>query len=78
VADKQELYKLAERYHNQLQDELAYLPVTVNRSQRYALVYGNYASKKEADSKLNGLPRQIGRKRPSVHSMQQVQSFITI
>lgn len=77
VTEKQELYKLAERYHNQLQDELAYLPVTVNRSQQYALVYGNYASKKEADSKLNGLPRQIERKRPSVHSMQQVQSFIT-
>lgn len=77
VTDKQQLYKLAERYSNQLQDELAYLPVTVNQSRQFALVYGNYATLKEAENKLNGLPRYINRKRPSMHTMKQVQSYLT-
>jgi chromosome segregation ATPase len=77
VSDKQQLYKLAERYSNQLQDELAYLPVTVNQGQQFALVYGTYATRLEAESKLNGLPRYIDRKRPSLHTMKQVQTYLT-
>ena len=76
VTEKQQLYKLAERYHSQLQDELAYLPVTVNQTQKYALLYGNYPSRHEADTTLNRLPRMIERRRPTVHSMQQVQAFL--
>ncbi|MEW8625126.1 MAG: hypothetical protein AB2551_05200 [Candidatus Thiodiazotropha sp.] len=76
VTDKQQLYKLAERYSSQLQDELAYLPVTVNQSKQFALVYGNYTTRKEAESRLNGLPRYIERKRPSLHTMKQVQSYL--
>lgn len=77
TADKQELYKIAERYHNRLNDELAYLPVMVDRAQRYALLYGNYKSQNEADATLNQLPRIIQRRRPSVHSMKQVQAFLS-
>jgi hypothetical protein len=77
VTDKQQLYKLAERYNNQLQDELAYLPVAVNQKRQFALVYGNYATLKEAENRLNGLPRYIDRKRPSLHTMKQVQSYLT-
>lgn len=77
VSDKQELYKLAERYHSQLKDDLAYLPVTVRNEQRYALIYGNYSAQADAESALNRLPPMIERHRPSLHSMQQVQSFIT-
>jgi chromosome segregation ATPase len=76
VSEKQQLYKLAERYSNQLQDELAYLPVTVNQGRQFALVYGNYTSLQEAESKLHGLPRYIDRKRPSLHTMGQVQSYL--
>lgn len=76
VTDKQQLYKLAERYSKQLQDELAYLPVSVNQSKQFALVYGNYASRQEAESRLNGLPRYIERKKPSLHTMKQVQSYL--
>ncbi|MCG8122654.1 MAG: hypothetical protein N0E55_01620, partial [Candidatus Thiodiazotropha taylori] len=76
VTDKQQLYKLAERYSKQLQDELAYLPVSVNQSKQFALVYGNYTSRQEAESRLNGLPRYIERKKPSLHTMKQVQSYL--
>ncbi|MES9940240.1 MAG: SPOR domain-containing protein [Candidatus Thiodiazotropha sp. 6PLUC2] len=76
VKEKKQLYKIAGRYHNQLQDELAYLPVTVNQSRQYALVYGNYSSREEADRNLSALPRYVERKMPTVHSMQQVQSYI--
>ncbi|MES9830856.1 MAG: hypothetical protein ABW139_01305 [Candidatus Thiodiazotropha sp. DIVDIV] len=76
VKEKQQLYKITERYHNQLQDVLAYIPVTVNKSKQFALVYGNYSSRKEAESSMSGLPRYIDRKMPSVHSMKQVQSYI--
>jgi chromosome segregation ATPase len=77
LSDKQEMYKLAERYHTYLNDDLAYLPVNVNNNQRYALIYGNYSTTTDAQSALNRLPRMIERQRPSVHSMKQVQSFIT-
>lgn len=77
LSDKQEMYKLAERYHTYLNDDLAYLPVTVKNTQGYALIYGNYSASTEAQSALNRLPRMIDRQRPSVHSMKRVQSFIT-
>jgi uncharacterized coiled-coil DUF342 family protein len=75
--DKQEIYKLAERYHIYLKDDLAYLPVIVRNTQRYALIYGNYPDMTDAESALNRLPRMIERQRPRVHSMKQIQSFIT-
>jgi DamX protein len=77
LSDKQAIYKLAERYHTHLTDDLAYLPVSVRNTQRYALIYGNYPGATEAESALNRLPRMIERQRPTVHSMKQVQSFIT-
>ncbi|PVV05508.1 MAG: hypothetical protein B6D77_19365 [gamma proteobacterium symbiont of Ctena orbiculata] len=77
VNDKQEMYKLAERYHTYLDDELAYLPVSVKSNRKYALIYGNFPAANDASSALNRLPKMIQRHRPSVHSMQQVQSFIT-
>ncbi|MES9970648.1 MAG: hypothetical protein ABW092_11490 [Candidatus Thiodiazotropha sp.] len=77
VSDKQEMYKLAERYHTYLDDELAYLPVTVKSTQKYALIYGNFSAANDAASALNRLPQMIHRHRPSVHSMKQVQSFIS-
>jgi hypothetical protein len=76
LRDKQAIYKLSERYHTYLDEDLAYLPVTVNNTQRYALIYGNFPAVTTAESALNRLPRMIGRHRPSVHSMRQVQTFI--
>jgi DNA repair exonuclease SbcCD ATPase subunit len=76
VSEKQELYKLAERYHSYLKDELAYLPVTAGEVKKYALIYGNYTALSEAESVLSRLPQMIERHRPSLHTMQQVQSFI--
>ncbi|MEJ2620233.1 MAG: hypothetical protein P8163_08215 [Candidatus Thiodiazotropha sp.] len=77
VNEKQQLYKIAERYSKQLQDELAYLPVAVNQRPQFALLYGNYATRQEAESKLHDLPRYIERMRPSLHIMKQVQSYLT-
>jgi chromosome segregation ATPase len=77
LSDKQAIYKLAERYHNYLKDDLAYLPVTIGNTRRYALIYGNYPGVTDAESALNRLPRMIDRQRPTVHSMKQVQFFIT-
>jgi chromosome segregation ATPase len=76
LRDKQAMYKLAERYHSYLNEDLAYLPVTVNNTQRYALIYGNFPAVTTAESALDRLPRMIERHRPSVHSMRQVQTFI--
>jgi septal ring-binding cell division protein DamX len=77
VGDKQEMYKLAQRYNAYLDKELAYLPVTVKKAQKYALIYGNFSAVNDAESALNQLPRTVQRHRPSVHTMKQVQSFIT-
>jgi chromosome segregation ATPase len=75
-ADKQDLYKLAERYSRYLKDDLAYLPVTANGSQRFALIYGSYESEAEANSALSRMPRYIERQRPMVHQMARVQGFL--
>ncbi|MEW8505239.1 MAG: hypothetical protein AB2598_00920 [Candidatus Thiodiazotropha sp.] len=77
VSEKQEIYKLAERYSNHLRDDLAYLPVTIRNTQKYALIYGNFSARSEAESALNRLPPMIERNSPSLHTMQRVQSFIT-
>jgi chromosome segregation ATPase len=74
--DKQEMYKLAERYHTYLKDDLAYLPVNIKGSLHYALIYGNYSTETDAESSLSRLPRMIQRQRPSVHTMERVQTFI--
>ncbi|MEJ2453256.1 MAG: hypothetical protein P8103_03750 [Candidatus Thiodiazotropha sp.] len=76
LADKQALYQLAERYSTYLKDDLAYLPVAVNGSQRYALVYGQFESEAKANSALSRMPRYIERQRPSVHQMGVVQKYI--
>ncbi|MEW8033965.1 MAG: SPOR domain-containing protein [Candidatus Thiodiazotropha endolucinida] len=76
LSDKQEIYKLAERYHSHLKKDLAYLPVKSKNRQQYAMIYGNFSTAADAKSALNRLPRMIQRHRPSVHSMGQVQSFI--
>jgi septal ring-binding cell division protein DamX len=76
LADKQDLYKLAERYSHYLKGDLAYLPVEVNGSQRYALVYGSFESEAKANSTLMRMPRYIERQRPSVHRMGTVQRYL--
>ena len=74
--DKQSLYKLAERYSQYLNDDLAYLPVQVNQSERFALVYGQYASEQEATTALSRLPRYIERQQPVVQPMSNIQRYI--
>ncbi len=76
VSEKQALYKLAEHYQSYLKEDLAYLPVTVREMKKYALIYGNYKGRSDAESALSRLPRMIDKRRPSIHSMQQVQSYI--
>jgi chromosome segregation ATPase len=76
VAEKQALYKLAERYNRYLTQELAYLPVQVNGKQKYVLVYGSFASRTEATSTLASLPRRLERHTPMVTSMVDVQHYL--
>lgn len=75
VSDKQTLYTLAERYSHYLKDDLAYLPVTVNGAERFALIYGQFASEADAGSVLSRMPRYIERQRPAVYPMSRVQGF---
>ncbi|MCU7830288.1 MAG: hypothetical protein KZQ85_14585 [Candidatus Thiodiazotropha sp. (ex Myrtea sp. 'scaly one' KF741663)] len=76
VSEKQELYKLAERYSHYLKDDLAYLPVSINDSQRFALFYGQFNTEAEATSAMSRMPRYIERQRPSVHQMGTVQQYL--
>ncbi|MCU7845111.1 MAG: hypothetical protein KZQ93_14875 [Candidatus Thiodiazotropha sp. (ex Monitilora ramsayi)] len=76
VSEKQALYKLAERYSHYLKDDLAYLPIDVNGSQRFALVYGQFENEAKATSAMSGMPRYIERQRPSVHQMGTVQRYL--
>jgi chromosome segregation ATPase len=76
LRDKQALYQLAERYSHYLKGDLAYLPVDINGSQRFALVYGSFESETQATSVLSRLPRYIERQRPRVHEMRRVQHYL--
>ncbi len=72
VSEKQELYRLAERYGHYLQDELAYVPV----QQGYALVYGSFADWTEATNAQAGLPPMIEGQRPRIYPMGSVQGYL--
>jgi hypothetical protein len=76
LCDKQELYQLAERYSHYFKDDLSYVPVDVNVSQRFALVYGQFESEAKASAALSRMPRYIERQRPSVHQMGAVQQYL--
>lgn len=75
LTDKQELYKLAERYSRYLQDDLAYMPVDMHGAQGYALVYGTFESQTQASGKLSRMPRYMGRQRPSVQRLETLQHY---
>jgi chromosome segregation ATPase len=76
MSDKQELYKLAERYSHYFKDDLAYLPVDVNGSQRFALVYGQFENESKASAAKSRMPRYIERQRPTVYQMGSVQQYL--
>lgn len=73
VSDKQDLYRVAERYGHYLQHELAYLPVSQPQGQtRYLLLMGSFATVREAQQALRSLPHSIEFQRPTVAALRSV------
>jgi SPOR domain len=66
VSDRSSLYEIAQRYSHYFKDDMAYYPVDTERGERYVLVSGNFASKREADSALRQMPRYVEFQRPVV------------
>ncbi|MET0066177.1 MAG: SPOR domain-containing protein [Candidatus Thiodiazotropha sp.] len=75
LQNKQESYKLAERYNHYFKKDLAYLPVQVRDTQRYALLYGPFASESEANSALASMPRAINGQTPTLYPTRQIQEY---
>ena len=76
VADKQQLYTLAQRYGHYLKDELSYLANSTEDETRYALFMGNYASRQELGQAFAALPSYLDGQRPQAYPMQSIQAHI--
>ena len=76
VADKKEMYDIAQRYNRYLKDELSYYTVKSGQVDRYVLVSGGYATESEADAVLWRLPRYVNFQRPAKTRMSDIQQGI--
>lgn len=77
VGDQQALYRFAERHGHYLRGaELAYLQVSSRQGRDLVLVYGNFATKAEADAALGLLPPALAGRHPAVLSMAEVQRHL--
>ncbi|MEJ2402895.1 MAG: hypothetical protein P8171_01180, partial [Candidatus Thiodiazotropha sp.] len=75
VTEKQELYKIAERYSHYFAKNLAYVPVQVRNSKRYALLYGPFTTTSAAKTSLTSMPRTFAGQSPKVYSTSQIQAY---
>ena len=75
VADRKEMYDIAQRYNRYLKDELSYY--TVN-SGKYVLISGGYATEPEADAVIWRLPRHVNFQRPTKTRMSDIQQRLSL
>jgi hypothetical protein len=75
VTEKQELYKIAERYSHYFEKNLAYVPVHVRNSKRCALLYGPFTTTLSAKTSLTSMPRTFAGQSLKVYSTSQIQAY---
>jgi chromosome segregation ATPase len=73
VADRKDLYAVAERYNHYLKDELSWYVSKSSGSERFVLVAGGYAGEREAAAVLRRLPRYVNFQRPAIARMGDIQ-----
>jgi septal ring-binding cell division protein DamX len=73
VADRKDLYAVAERYNHYLKDELSWYAIKSSGSERFVLLSGGYGGEREAATVLRRLPRYVNFQRPVIARMGDIQ-----
>lgn len=73
VADKREMFDVAQRYNHYLNDELSYYAVRSGDREKFVLVSGGYAAERDAAAVMRRLPRYVNFQRPTLTSMAEIQ-----
>ncbi len=76
VGDANVMYEIAQRYNYYLKDVLSYFEVNKNGVKRYVLLSGNYATRSQAEEKIQSLPRYIDMQQPVAQKLADVQKSI--
>jgi len=76
VESKDKLFEIAQRYNTYLKDSLSYFEVSDNGVKRYVLLSGNYATRQQAMSAVQGMPRYIDMQQPVIRNLGEVQKYI--
>ncbi|MGD2053804.1 MAG: hypothetical protein PVG45_06820 [Gammaproteobacteria bacterium] len=73
VADRKDLYEIAERYNHYLKDELSWYALQTAGAEKFVLVSGAYTGEREAAVVMRRLPRYVNFQRPAITRMSDIQ-----
>ena len=74
--DKNLMYEIAQRYNFYLKDSLFYFEVADENAVRYALLSGNYTTKKQALAAIDEMPKYIDMQQPVLRDLESIQEYI--